>query len=85
MKRLLLIPLVVVGCATRVIEVPVTSKAVPPADLVEPFVPKERPRFIYPNDADASSCLTPEGERQLREMILDLMSRYEALRAWSTE
>jgi hypothetical protein len=78
--------LLLAGCGgTQLVKVEVPTKIHPPADLVEPLSKEHRPTFVYPNDSGASSCLTPEGERQLRELFLELLGKYEALRAWAID
>lgn len=80
MLRLCLIALLLTGCAGA----PVVVKMQPQADLIEP-VSSSRPSFIAPSDPAASSCLTPAGEDTLRALVLELMTKYQALRAWAIE
>lgn len=67
------------------VEVPVPVRREPPAELVAPYRPDSVPAFVEPSDPSASSALTPEGERQMRALLNDLMARDEAWRRWATE
>jgi hypothetical protein len=84
--------LLIGGCATtepvRLVEtvrvdVPVPTRMEPPAELLAPHV-ADLPVFVLPSDAAATSALTPDGERKLRQLINDLLTRLEAWRAWAT-
>lgn len=65
------------------VEVPVPVRVQPPAELLAPL-PVERPVFVAPTDPRATSALTPEGERLLRRLVIDLFARVDAWRAWAT-
>jgi hypothetical protein len=65
------------------VEIPVPVRATPPAELLAPLA-LERPEFVAPTDPRATSALTPEGEKQLRRLVLDLFARVDAWRAWAT-
>jgi len=78
------------GCATPrvVVEtqevfVPVPYRVTPPPALLVPYSPREMPEFVGTEDKEASSCLTPLGERKLREMIIDLRLRDDLWRTWA--
>jgi hypothetical protein len=68
---------------TQRVEIPVPTKRQPPAELLEPMVTTELPVFVAPSDPAASSALTHEGERRLRSVLLDLLSRETAWREWA--
>lgn len=65
------------------VEIPVAVRREPPAELLEPYRPGALPGFVSPSDPAASSALTPEGERRLRLLILDLVTRETAWREWA--
>lgn len=67
----------------QVVEVPVPVKVEPPAELLEPLG-VVLPEFIQPTDPEASSALTPEGERLLRILLEQLLTRIEAWEAWAS-
>lgn len=76
-------PQIVREVQTVEIKVPVPVVRTPPAELLAPLKPP-LPVFIAPASADASSALTAEGERLLRALIEDLLTRIEAWKAWAT-
>lgn len=66
------------------VEVPVPVHREPPAELVaDPDLP--RPEFVTPDHPAASSALTSAGETALKALILELLARHRAWRAWATE
>lgn len=65
------------------VEIPVATRAQPPAELLAPLSP-ERPVFVAPTDPRATSALTADGEKLLRRMLIDLTVRLDAWRAWAT-
>lgn len=66
------------------VEVPVPVHREPPPELSTlPELP--RPSFVLPDHDEASSALTPAGETALRGLILELLARDRAWRAWATE
>lgn len=65
------------------VKVPVVVQREPPTELLAPLKPP-LPVFIPPASADASSALTAEGERLLRALIEDLLTRIEAWKTWAT-
>lgn len=67
------------------VSVPVAVRREPPPELLAPYRAQALPVFVLPSDPNASSALTPEGERQLRALLSDLMARDEAWRAWGSE
>ncbi len=77
------------GCAghdrivTKEVMVPVAVKAEAPDWLSSGYRPEALPEFVAPNDPSASSALTPEGEKALRLIILDLIGRDQAWREWA--
>ena len=78
------------GCAcepeivTRTVEVqiPVATRLEPPAELLEPLA-SIPPTFVAPNDADALAALTPQGVRELKALLDQLLGRVEQWQAWS--
>lgn len=64
------------------VKVPVPFKVPPPPELLAPLTPP-LPTFIDPADPTASSALTAEGERLLRALIEDLLSRIGAWQTWA--
>lgn len=68
----------------RFVEVPVYVEREPPAELVEPYAPDALPVFVSPDDPAATSALTPDGERSLKLLLHDLLTRDRAWRAWAT-
>lgn len=66
------------------VKIPVTVARVPPAELIAPLHP-ELPMFTAPTDPEASSALTAEGERLLRALLEELLTRIAAWQAWATE
>lgn len=75
----------VVRTETVTVEVPVAVARTPPAELVQPYQPRRLPEFVPPDDAQASSALTPEGERRLLRLLSDLLARDEAWRVWAQD
>lgn len=82
-KRMTITPPLRIVETVRV-EVPVPVQLAVPAELLAPAAPAELPVFVPPADPLASSALTAEGERQLRGLINDLLTRLAAWRAWAT-
>ena len=68
---------------TQEVMVPVPYRVVPPDVLLNPYHPRDLPEFVEPENEEASSCLTPLGEKQLREMIIDLRLRDDLWRTWA--
>lgn len=64
--------------------VPVPVHREPPAALLSPVDGGPLPEFVAPTDPAASSALTAEGERRLREWLLALRERVDSWRAWAT-
>lgn len=81
--------LALAGCAgperivTKEVKVPVPVKAEAPDWLMAGYKPDAMPEFVEPGDPRASSALTPEGEKALRLIILDLTSRDQAWQEWA--
>jgi hypothetical protein len=67
---------------TVTVEVPVATRATPPAELTAPL-DAAPPVFVAPTDAQATSALTPEGERRLRALLEELLARLRAWAAWA--
>lgn len=92
MKRLLPV-LLLAGCACEPVArteyqhvtVPVAVRAQPPAELTQPIAVPQELRFVPPDDAGASSALTPEGETALVQLIEDYVARIAAWHAWAVE
>ena len=68
---------------TKEVMIPVAVKAEAPDWLASGYKPEAIPEFVAPNDPRASSALTPEGEKALRLIILDLIGRDQAWREWA--
>jgi hypothetical protein len=64
------------------VKVPVLVRVLPPPELLAPARPVA-PHWVPPTDPAASSCLTPEGERQLKAIVADEVMRRKALEAWA--
>ena len=63
--------------------IPVLAKAEAPDWLAAGYKPEALPKFVSPSDPRASSALTPEGEKALRLIILDLIGRDRAWQEWA--
>lgn len=68
---------------TKEVMVPVPTKAEAPDWLMVGYKAELVPKFVSPNNPSASSALTPEGERALRLLIVDLLGRDNAWREWA--
>lgn len=66
------------------VEIPVPTRGVPPAELMACRFKINVPQFVPASHPQASSALTPEGERELRAMTHRLKSCDEAWEAWAT-
>jgi len=64
--------------------VPVPVHREPPPALLVPVDGGPLPEFVAPTDPAATSALTPEGERRLKEWLLALRERVDSWRAWAT-
>jgi hypothetical protein len=78
------------GCSwlpTRVetvtVKVPVEIARVPPPELLECAARLEKPKFVGREDLQASSCLTPAGERALTRLVDRTITCVDAWKAWS--
>lgn len=71
------------ACANKplIVDVPVYKRAVPPAELSE-WQPGRLPLWIEPSEL-ASSCLTPEGEQELRGLLHSMLTQIRAWEAWA--
>lgn len=87
LAAILLLCLLLPACATAPAEVkiPVITKAIPPVELADPYQPEKLPEFVSPDDPRATSALTAEGERLLKELLLDMKTRIRAWEAWATD
>lgn len=88
-----LIALALAGCAERVVEVPrpvevmipVPTRALPPAELLNPL-PAFRPGAIVDKGSPAAVVgMTATGLEDLRLFVEAARRRLDALRAWSAE
>jgi len=77
-------PQVITKIETQTVEVPVVVARVPPAELTAPVAPV-LPKFVSPDDKQATSALTAEGERQFQALVEELLSRLAAWQAWAAE
>jgi hypothetical protein len=68
---------------TKEVMVPVYVKAPAPDWLMVGYRPEALPEFVSPSDPRASSALTPEGEKALRLILIDVTGRDDAWRAWA--
>jgi hypothetical protein len=75
-------PQIIREVQTVEVKVPVTVQRKPPAELLAPLQPP-LPQFVEPANPEASSALTAEGERLLRGLIEELLTRIEAWRTWA--
>lgn len=75
-------PQIIREVQTVEVKVPVQVQRTPPAELLIPIAPP-LPVFVEPANPEASSALTAEGERLLRGLIEELLTRIEAWRAWA--
>lgn len=75
-------PQIIREVQTVEIKVPVTVQRTPPAELLTPLQPP-LPIFVEPANPEASSALTAEGERLLRGLIEELLTRIEAWKTWA--
>ena len=88
MSAALIFGLALAACAgperivTKEVLVPVPTKAEAPDWLASEYRPEALPEFVAPSDPRASSALTPEGEKALRLIIMDLTGRDRAWREW---
>ena len=67
------------------IRIPVPVARVPPAELLAEVPSAPLPMFVEPTATGVSSGLTVEGERLLRALINDLLTRIAAWEAWARE
>lgn len=77
------------GCAAKTpptqivyVSVPTPIVNTPPVELTRKLSP-ELPVFVHPASPEASSALTPEGERLFRAMVNDMLTRIRAWEAWA--
>jgi len=80
---------VVFGCAsvsteTIEVKVPVAVRAAPPPELTAPLAVDPLPVFVAPTDPAATSALTAAAERDLQQLLLELLTRLRAWAAWAT-
>jgi len=68
---------------TKEVMIPVPTKDEAPDWLMAGYRPEALPEFVAPDDPRASSALTPEGEKALRLIIIDLTGRDDAWRNWA--
>lgn len=65
------------------VRVPVAVKPAPPHELLEPLQHAALPEFIAPCEESASSALSPDGERNLKHLLLRLETRLKEWKAWA--
>jgi hypothetical protein len=83
----LIVGVVLVGCAgvspeTITVQVPVARPLTPPPELTAPLT-APLPVFVAPTTPAATSALTPAGERDLQQLLLELFTRLRAWTAWA--
>jgi hypothetical protein len=92
MKRVAIIALCVTmwGCAGHTrptvpspVYVPIATPCTPPAALMEPLSVRT-PTFVSPSDPNATSALTPDGEKELAALIQTLVDRIEDWKTWAS-
>jgi len=66
------------------VKIPVPVRVAPPQELLEGFKIPVEP-FTDPKNPKATSCLTKEGEREIKELLLDIKTRIDAWQIWATE
>lgn len=64
------------------VKTPVLVQRVPPPELLA-RLQSPLPMFVPATDPQASSCLTPEGERLLRALIQDRLTRILGWETWA--
>jgi hypothetical protein len=62
----------------------VIARAAPPAELTAPLAGDPLPAFVAPTDPAATSALTADGERDLQQLLLELLTRLRAWAAWAS-
>jgi len=67
------------------VDVPVPVARTVPPELLAPLAVSPLPVFVAPADVAAASALTADGERRFRALLVELLARIEAWRAWATE
>ena len=88
---LIVIVFLSIGCAVKPpvikyevveVKVPIQVKAQAPAELMVDLniIP---PVFIEPSNPKASSALSPEGEKNLKRLLIDYHDRELAWRTWA--
>ena len=73
-----------VSTETVEVKVPVAARAAPPAELTAPLAVDPLPIFVAPADPRATSALTADGERNLQNLLLELLTRLRAWTAWAS-
>lgn len=72
-----------VSTETVEVKVPVAVRVVPPPELTAPLAVDPLPVFVAPADPAATSALTPQGERDLQQLLLELLTRLRAWAVWA--
>ena len=85
----LIVGIALTGCAgvsleTVEVKVPVAVRAAPPAELTAPLAVDPLPAFVAPSDPAATSALTAAAERDLQQLLLELLTRLRAWAAWAS-
>lgn len=70
---------------TVTVKVPVQVARVPPKELQDCTLRLRAPKFIPAASAPASSCLTPEGERDLTALVDRILTCEAGWRAWANQ
>jgi hypothetical protein len=90
---LLIVVLLVLTACTRhagqdrviTVPVPVETAPVPPPELLTAEPPPPTLRFVAPAHPQASSALTPAGERDLRDWVERLRRKLRAWERWAEQ
>ena len=67
------------------VKVPVAQMPEPPAEILDWQYKKPLPQFLPPADKMASSCLSADGEANLRALLLDRQNHLQSWKGWATQ
>ncbi len=69
---------------TTTVNVPIPVQSEPPPEIVQKFVPPAEPEWVSPSDPRASSCLTTQGEDEIKANEIIEQYLRKVTRAWAT-